>query len=105
MKFSLVIPLAPGRNAPILESIKQLNYPKSEFHVIIVRGLNPSENRNKGAEKSKGKIIAFLDDDATLETNYLKKAEEFFEKHPEIDIVGGPQLSPIDETGFAKISG
>ncbi len=105
MKFSLVIPLAPGRDAPILESIKQLNYPKSEFHVVVVRGLNPSENRNKGAEKAKGDIIAFLDDDATLEKDYLKKAEEFFHRHPEVDIVGGPQLSPLDEKGFAKISG
>ena len=105
MKFSLVVPLAPGRNAPILESIKQLDYPKNDFHVVVVSGLNPSENRNKGAEKAKGEIIAFLDDDATLERDYLKKAEEFFQNHKEIDIVGGPQLSPLDEGGFAKISG
>ena len=105
MKFSLVVPLAPGRDAPILESIKELDYPKNEFHVVVVKGLNPSENRNKGAEKSKGEIIAFLDDDATLEKNYLKKAEEVFRNHEEIDIVGGPQLSPKDEKGFAKISG
>lgn len=105
MKFSLVVPLAPERDAPIIESIKQLDYPKSEFHVVVVKGRNPSENRNKGAERSKGEIIAFLDDDALMDRDYLKNAEKFFNEHPEIDIVGGPQLSPLDEKGFAKISG
>jgi len=105
MKFSLVVPLAPDRNAPIIESIKEMDYPKSEFHVVVVKGLNPSENRNKGAAKSNGEIIAFLDDDALVKKNYLQKAEEFFNKHPEIDIVGGPQLSPEDDGRFAKISG
>jgi len=105
MKFSLVIPVAPERNAEILESIKNLDFPKSEFHVIIVKGLNPSKNRNKGTKKSIGEIIGFLDDDAVVDKNLLKNAEEFFKKHEEIDIVGGPQLTPLDDNWFAKISG
>jgi glycosyltransferase involved in cell wall biosynthesis len=105
MKFSLVIPLAPSRDAEIIESIKKLDYPKNEFHVVVVKGLNPSENRNKGAEKSKGKYIVFLDDDGVIEEDYLKNIENFLNKYPEIDIVGGPQLTPKDEKGFAKISG
>ncbi len=105
MKFSLVIPVAPERDAEIIDSIRKLDYPKSEFHVLVVRGKNPSENRNKGASKARGEIIVFLDDDAVLEKDYLKNAEEFFERHKEIDIVGGPQLTPKDEIGFAQISG
>lgn len=105
MKFSLVIPVAPERDAEIIDSIRKLDYPKSEFHVLVVKGKNPSENRNKGASKARGEIIVFLDDDAVLEKDYLRNAEEFFERHKEIDIVGGPQLTPKDEIGFAKISG
>ena len=105
MRFSLIVPLAPDRDAPILESIKQLDYPKNKFHVVVVKGLNPSENRNKGAEKSRGEILIFLDDDAMIHRDYLKKAEEFFKKYPWIDIVGGPQLSPLEEKGFARVSG
>ncbi len=105
MKFSLVIPLAPGRNAEIIDSIKELNYPKKEYEVIVREGLNPSENRNSGAEVAKGDIIVFLDDDATLDINYLKEAEEFFRKYKEIDIVGGAQLTPKWQRGFGKISG
>ena len=105
MKFSLVIPLAPDRNAPIIDSIKKLDYSIKDFHVVIVRGTNPSENRNRGASKAKGGFIVFLDDDAIIDKDYLKKAEEFFDQYPEIDIVGGPQLTPDSDKGFAKISG
>jgi len=105
MKFSLVIPLAPGRNAEIIDSIKELNYPRKEYEVIVREGLNPSENRNNGAKRAKGEIIAFLDDDAIVDINFLKEAEEFFNKYPEIDIVGGAQLTPKWQKGFAKISG
>lgn len=105
MKFSIVIPVAPERNAEILESLKNLDYPKKEFHVIVIKGKNPSENRNKGAKKAKGEIIGFLDDDGILEKDFLKNVEGFFKKYPWIDIVGGPQLTPKNEKGFAKISG
>lgn len=105
MKFSLVIPVAPYRNAEILNSIAKLNFPKEEYEIIVENGTNPSENRNRGFEKSKGKIIVLLDDDAVLEEDYLKRVEEFLEGHLDIDIVGGPQLTPKNERGFAKISG
>ena len=105
MKFSLIIPVAPYRNAEILNSINNLDFPKKDFEVIVEKGTNPSENRNKGFEKAKGKIIILLDDDAVLERDYLIKIKEFLDKYPSIDIVGGPQLTPKDEKGFAKISG
>jgi len=104
-KFSVVIAVAPERGAEVLKSLKKIDYPKNKYEVIIEGGRNPSENRNNGAKKSKGEIIFFVDDDAVVETNILKKAEEFFKKYKEIDIVGGPQFTPKDEKGFAKISG
>ncbi len=104
MRFSLVIPVAPERNAEILDSIKKLDYPKSKYEVIVVRGKNPSENRNKGAKKAKGDIIVFLDDDAIVDKNLLKEAEKFFLNY-DSDIVGGPQLTPHEDKGFAKMSG
>ncbi|MBU3907520.1 MAG: glycosyltransferase [Nanoarchaeota archaeon] len=104
VKFSLVIPIAPSRNAEILESIKKLDYPKSKFEVIVEKGTNPSENRNRGIKKSKGEFIVFLDDDALINQDYLKEVERFFEKYPEADLVGGPQLTPEENNIFAKIS-
>ncbi len=105
MKLSLVIPLAPGRNAEVIDSIKKSDYPKKDYEIIVEEGLSTSNNRNNGAKRAKGKIIGFLDDDAVIDENLLKNAEEFFEKHKEVDIVGGAQLTPEWQRGFAKISG
>lgn len=105
MRFTLIIPLAPERDAPILESIRKLDYDKDKFHVIVARGKNPSSNRNKGIDNAKGEFVVFLDDDAFIEKNYLKKIDEFFSKHHNINVVGGPQLTPYEDTKFAKISG
>lgn len=105
MRFSLVIALAPYRDAEILKSIGEMDFSKKEYEVIIEKGFNASDNRNRGAEKAKGEIIGFLDDDGIVPENLLKNVERFFREHSEIDIVGGPQLTPLDEKGFAKISG
>ena len=78
MKFSLVIPVAPDRNAEILGSIEKIDYPSSEFEVIVIKGKNPSENRNNGAQKAKAEIISFLDDDAVLDVNFLKNGVNYF---------------------------
>jgi len=105
MRFSLIIPVAPYRDAEILGSISKLDFSKKDYEIIVEKGTNASENRNKGFERSKGKILVFLDDDGVIEGDLLNRAEKFFRENPEIDIVGGPQLTPLDEEGFAKISG
>ena len=65
-KFSIVIALAPYRNAEVLSSLKKLDYDKRKYEVIIKKGYNPSENRNYGIKKAKGEIIAFIDQDNKL---------------------------------------
>ncbi len=105
MRFSLVIPVALYRDAEILKSLEKLDFPKEEYEIIVKPGPNPSENRNKGVEESIGDIVVFLDDDAVAHEAILRNADKFFNEHPEINIVGGPQLTPGDEKGFAKISG
>lgn len=105
MKFSLIVPVAPDREAPILKDIKNLDYPKEDYEVIVEYGPSASGNRNKGIQKAKYDILCFLDDDAELPRDYLKKAEEFFKKYSEVDILGGPQLTPNSDPFFAKVSG
>ncbi|MAG47630.1 hypothetical protein CL617_03415 [archaeon] len=104
-KFSIVIALAPERNAEVLDSLKLVDYLKENYEIIVKKGLNPSENRNNGIKESKGEIIVILDDDAYLDENILKNAESFFKEHKDISIVGGPQLTPKTDNFFAKTSG
>ena len=104
MKFSIIIPLAPERNCEVKESVENLEFNKKDYEVIIIEGKNPSQNRNMGAKKAKGKVLCFLDDDAKIKKDILKKAEELFKKY-DPDILGGPQLTPEDDKYFAKTSG
>ncbi|MFH1591801.1 MAG: glycosyltransferase [Candidatus Woesearchaeota archaeon] len=105
IKYSIVVPVAPYRSAEVLGSLKELDYPKNKYEVLVFEGPNPSINRNKGIKAAKGEIILFLDDDAVISKDLLKRADEFFERCPEVDIMGGPQLTPKDDPLFAKISG
>jgi len=104
-RFSIVIALAPWRSAEILPFINKQDYPKKNFEIIIEKGLNVPNNRENGAKRAKGEIIVFLDDDAIIEKDYLKKIDYFFKENPEIDILGGPQLTPKSDGIFARANG
>ncbi len=105
IKYSFVIALAPYRDAEVTQYLKKLDYEKSKYEIIVEKGLNPSDNRNNGVKKARSDIIIFIDDDAVIDIDYLTNLELFFKKYPDIDIAGGPQLTPKDDAGFAKISG
>ncbi len=53
--------------------------------------ISNSKTANLGIEKSKGKIVAFVDDDAIPEKNWIKEIKDTFEKH-RVNIVGGRVL-------------
>ncbi len=103
--ISIVIALAPGRNAEVLDSLQHINYPKEKYEIILQEGLNPSYNRNEGVKKAKADIIALIDDDAYVHPELLQRAEDFFKKYKKVDIVGGPQLTPQSDKSFARITG
>jgi len=99
-EITLVIPLGEGRKVEYLDEISCQN-----IKIIEEFGPNTSENRNRGAKKAKTKYIGFINGHTELDKLWKEKVIEFFKEHPEVDIVGGPQLTPKDEMGFAKISG
>jgi glycosyltransferase involved in cell wall biosynthesis len=78
---------------------------KKEVVLIIERGKNPSKNRNRGVIKSKTKFVAFINAHTFLNKTWVNEVTNFFKAHPEIDIVGGPQLTSKDENLFGKASG
>jgi len=50
--------------------------------------LGLSKSRNKGIEKASGNIIAFLDDDAIADRNWLKELERMYKKYNAIAVGG-----------------
>lgn len=72
---------------------------------IISTGFsNPSKKRNLGVKRAKGEIIAFLDDDAYPKKGWFREALKHF-KDKNIVAVGGPAITPQDDSVFQKASG
>jgi cellulose synthase/poly-beta-1,6-N-acetylglucosamine synthase-like glycosyltransferase len=66
--------------------------------------LRPADKRDIAIKYAKGEIIAFLDDDAYPEKNWLKNAVENF-RDPDVAAVGGPAVTPYSDSYRQQASG
>ena len=115
---------------PLLESIAANDLPQSEYEIILVdnnctdnthqvcdafvsahpdvrfryvkekeQGLSAA--RNKGIKDAKGDILVYVDDDALVDSHYLRDYAEWFAAHPQTMACGGP-IMPLYETQEPK---
>lgn len=121
VKISIIIPIIEI-NDYLRESIPQiLKLDNQDFEIIVLPNKasknkwpktriiptgfsNPSKKRNLGVNEAKGEIIAFLDDDAYPKKDWLDKTLKHF-KNEKIVAVGGPAITPKDDSIFQKASG
>lgn len=121
-KVSIIVPVV-AINDYILESVPKmlvLDWPDFEIIIftdekddkhkwrktrIIASGkVGPAEKRDLALKYAEGDILAFLDDDAYPEKNWLKMAIKHF-NDPKIAGVGGPAITPRDDSILQKVSG
>ncbi len=122
---SIVIPVRNVENiiGRCLKSLQDLDYPKDKYEVIIADSESDDNTpsiakkygvifvstpkksvcagRNEGFKIAKGEIIAFSDADCVMDKDWIKNSLKYFED-PKVGAVGGPNLSPADDTSFAK---
>ncbi|MEI6816812.1 MAG: glycosyltransferase [Bacteroidota bacterium] len=130
--FPFISIIIPAKNEEKLiriciESLNKINYPKDKFEIIITDGLstdntvavakemgarvinNPkqtvSPGRNIGFENAKGDLIAFTDADCIVDENWLQNSLKYFDQDESVACVGGPNLTPQDESDFGKAVG
>ena len=77
---------------------------KLKAKIIATGAVSPARKRDLALKHAKGKILAFTDDDAFPEKDWLKIAKEHL-KAPEVAAIGGPQLTPPDDSFWQKVSG
>ncbi len=120
---SIIIPVK-NLNRYLAENIVQLiklDYPNFEVLIVIDQlpkvklrwsklkfiksgKIGPARKRDLGAQKSRGKILAFLDDDAYPSHHWLKVAVLNF-THQETTAVGGPGVTPANVAISEKVAG
>lgn len=74
------------------------------IRVIPTGKVRPAEKRNLGIDEAKGSIVAFLDDDASPQPQWLAQAVRHFSR-PEVGASGGPAITPVGETRMAFLGG
>lgn len=81
-----------ARTHAIVEDFMPL-LPNLRYRRLRLKG--SSRARNVGIEQTDGEIIAFLDDDCTVEPDWLTQVAQAFGRHPRADLVLG-ELRPLD---------
>lgn len=74
-----------------------------KLKIIPTDNPSPAFKRNLAAKVSSGEILAFTDDDAYPEKDWLKKAIPHF-KDPRIAAVGGPAITPPEASLWQAVS-
>lgn len=78
-KISVIIPSPFGGDVSrALEGIKKVNYPKKLIEAFVVYGSNPSAQRNLAAQKAKGDMLYFLDNDSEIGKDSFKFISPLF---------------------------
>ena len=84
------------------EKDKVHSWPKTR---IIASGrVGPAQKRDLALKYAKGKILAFLDDDAYPMNDWLKKMVPLF-RDGRVAGVGGPAITPMSDGVLQKVSG
>ena len=106
------------------KKFQKLDYPRFEIIVVcdkkvdlpklkkipvtlLLTGLKqsgPAEKRDLALKKAKGEICAFIDDDAYPDPDWLKQAVGWMDAE-RIVAVGGPGVTPPEDTYWQKIGG
>jgi succinoglycan biosynthesis protein ExoA len=94
---SVIVPVEPeGDVSGCIRTLKTFVWPKTRIECFVVRGQQPSRQRNLAAKKSRGEWLLFLDSDSQGMPELIERlvgaALQFG-----ADVAGGPNLPPQDE--------
>jgi succinoglycan biosynthesis protein ExoA len=86
--ITVIIAVKPDQlEVKAVAGARKLNYPSDKIEILVVRGRQPSVQRNMAVRSAKGEIIYFLDDDSVVFPENLARAVAHFAS-PKVKMVG-----------------
>lgn len=73
--------------------------------VIPTGAINPALKRDLGVKGAKGEYLAFIDDDAYPEADWLDVAYDVFTSRKDVGAIGGPGITPKGDPFWSRVSG
>jgi len=64
-------------------------HPELNIRHVIESNQGHSYARNRGIRESRGKLIAYIDDDAFVQKDFAANIIRFFEAHSDVQVIGG----------------
>jgi succinoglycan biosynthesis protein ExoA len=102
-RITVVIPARPDQaDIKAVAASQQLHYPADLLEIIVVRGIQPSIQRNAAIREARGELIYFLDDDSVPLPDNLRRAVPHFLRS-EVQMVGGPALCPPESSALEQV--
>jgi glycosyltransferase involved in cell wall biosynthesis len=77
-------------HTPQIASKFQQENPSVRFKYVVETNQGLSYSRNRGINESSAPFLAYIDDDAILDENYVQRSIEFIQANPRCDAFGGP---------------
>ncbi len=84
--FEIII-VNDGSSANVSDQLDKVSKQHSKIRVLHKKNEGVSMARNAGIEASEGDYVIFLDDDDMLASEMLQVSSDFFNAHPETDIM------------------
>jgi len=93
--ISVIIPVESNRtSAPVLDCLKNVDYPQEKVEIIMSIGDWPSSQRNQAASVAKGEILYFFNRDTRPQPDIFRKAVGIINRDSKIAGVGGVDITP-----------
>lgn len=102
--FSIIIPVKPGGYVAACDHLRKIMPDDPRYEIILAEGCAPSRQRNLAAREATGDILYFLDDDSQVSPENLDECIRCM-SDPLAAVVGGPSLTPSDDTWLQQLFG
>ena len=87
------------------ETLNPTKFSLLTSHLIHQKFQTPAMARNEAIKYATREWLVFFDDDIILPNHYFSTAQDLLQSHSNIDILGGPDQTPIDSGYFQTALG